>query len=57
MRKSRLRLYWRCFSSLISNYRQSKVAFLAFSLLPIVDFRVIAFYRPSILRLYLGPLK
>ena len=47
----------RCFSSLIINYRQSKVDFLAFSLLPIIDFRVVEFHRPNIPRLYLGPLK
>jgi len=57
MCKSRLKLYWRCLSSLISNYRQSKVNFLAFSLLPIMDFRVIKFHYPNMPRLYLGPLK
>jgi len=57
MCKSGLRLYWRYLSSLISNYRQFKVDFLAFSLLPIIDFRVVEFHCPNILRLYLGPLK
>jgi len=57
MRKSRLRPCWRCLSSLMSNYRQFKVDFPAFLLLPIVDFRVVEFHRPNIPHLYLGPLK
>ena len=55
--RSRLRPYWRCLRSLISNCRQSKVDFLAFSLLLIIDLRVVKFYHPNIPRLYSGPSK
>jgi len=57
MRKSRLKPYWRCLSSLISNYRQSRANFLVFLPLLIIDLKVIKFHYPSIPRLYLGPLK
>ena len=41
----------------MSSYKQSRINFLVFSPLPIMDFRVIKFYCPNIPRLYLGPLK
>ena len=55
--KSRLRLCWRCFRSLISSCKQSKVNFPAFSPLPIMDFKVIEFHCLSMPYLYSGPLK
>ena len=55
--KSRLRLCWRCLRSLISSYKQSRVNFLVFLPLPIMDFKVIKFYCLNIPYLYLGPLK
>ena len=55
--RSGLRLCWRCFRSLISNCRQSRVNFPVFSPLPIIDFKVVKFHCLNILCLYLGPLK
>ena len=55
--RSELRPCWRCLRSLISNCRQSRVDFPAFSPLPIIDFKVVEFYCPNILCLYSGPLK
>ena len=55
--RSRSRLCWRYFRSLISSYKQSRVNFPAFSPLPIMDFRVVEFHHFNMICLYSGPLK